>query len=662
MIRSFIILTLICLPALYAGAQTKPAIIQKYSSFKSALPSPRIHFVFNQEKYSAGDTVFLKAYFLNEDLRPVQGRQLIDVSLVAPGGKRMNSFFFPLMNGIGANQVILPDTLDPGIYELAAYSSWMKNFDPPTVFTKNIVVVGENEIVKTLTDKNELRVTVDEGKRMTIAAPAGNMLRYQQLMIIVTNRGTITFTKSITQGVRDVLSLDIPTDTWLPGMNTIHIVNKLWMTVGGGQHYLANKNNVFASIQTDGGKLERRKNASLTVTVRDRDNQPVRGEFSIRVLNSLANDTIQSTFAEDLAASTPAREPWRQIVLKRPPAVPKYNYTTNLSRTGRVFLPDGSPAESQTRMFFYMQRNDVMIQAMTSEGGKVRLTIPDIHGDDELFYIAELNGEEIRNVKLVWDVTPVDMPAPPSFTETNEPDTYGLFAANKKLIDKAFQFNKTSSVDLPARPETPVSELENRISGPDITVKVDNYVSFATMPELIREIVPALKIRTIKGNPYAQMGLQQGIPESEPLYIIDGTVTKDTRFLLSLKPVDIATIKLITNPKKLVTFGLLGKNGMVIVETKSGNARPPVDASQIITGINKAIPFPQTSHTNMRRPDFKSTIYWNPIVETDASGKAVVEFQCSDDLGPIRVRVDGMTSDGRPFSGSSILTFALPNN
>ena len=661
MIKSFIILTLTCLLVVRAEAQSQSSVGQKYSSFKSALPAVRLHFVFNQDRYSAGDTVFVKAYFLKDDMQPVQGRQLIDVNLVAPGGKKMQTFLFPVMNGVGANQVILPDTLDPGIYELAAYSSWMKNYETPPVFTKNIVVVGENEIIEAPA-KNSLHITVGENNRMTITLPEGNMLRYQQLKIIVTNRGTITFMKSVTQGVHDVLSFDVPAETWLPGMNTIHVLNNLWMTVGGGQHYVANKNNVTASIQTDGARLERRKNATLTINVRDRDNQPVQGEFSIKILNSLANDTIQSTFAEDLAMSTPSMEPWRQIVLKRTPIKAKYNYMTDLARTGRVFLPDGNLAKIGTRMFFYMQRNDVMIQAMTSEGGRVRLTIPDISGDDELFYIAELNGEEIPGVKIVWDAAPIDVPAPPAFTETREPDAYGLFAVNKKLIDKAFQFNRASGVDLSAKPEAPVSELESRISGPDINIKVDDYVSFSTMPELIREIVPALKVRTVRGQPYVQMGLQQGIPESEPLYIIDGVVTKDTPFFLSLIPLDVANIKLITNAGKLVTFGLLGKNGIVIVETKTGNARPPLDASRLITGINKAIPFPQAKNSNIRRPDFRSTIYWNPVVRTDAGGKATVEFQCSDDLGPIRVRVDGMTSDGRPFSGSSTLNFVLPNN
>lgn len=655
------IVLLCCVACLSANAQVLPDVVQKYDAFRKALPASRLHFVVNQDKYSPGDTVYLKAYFFKDDQQLVSGRQLINVDLVAPGGKKFQHIILPVSNGTGANQLALPDTLAPGIYLLTAYSSWMKNFDTPPVFTKEIVVVDEKSIVKKISEADrQVSVAIDQTNRARIDIPATSMLRYQQLYFIITNRNGVTFSKSFTQGVRDVSSFELPSNVLQPGANVLHVVNKLWIPVGGGVHYVPETNQVTAQIDTDGAQLQTRKTGSLSVTIRDENKQPIQGEFSVRILNAALTDSIQATFAHDVAMSTPTKQSWRQIMLGRT-ARPKFQYTTDLAKTGRVFLQNGSLARSDTRMFFYMHEHDVMIQSMVSAGGRIRLSVPDVLGNDELFYMAQYNGEELKDVSIVWDEATIEVPSPPAFTEINEPDVYGIFAANKKMIDKAFEYNETTTA-IVDKPEQLPSELEERLQTPDITIDVDDYVSFATMAEMIKEIIPALNVRTVKGRSVAQMGLQQGIPESEPLYIIDGYATKDTQFFLSFKPIDLKTIKLITNPAKLAPLGLMSKSGIVIVETKHGNARLPVDASKIITGINRTIAFKQTGHSNIRRPDFRSTIFWAPIVKTDAAGKAVVEFQCSDDLGPIKVRVDGTTSDGRPFSGETTLNFVLAEN
>ncbi|MFK8009068.1 MAG: carboxypeptidase-like regulatory domain-containing protein [Saprospiraceae bacterium] len=47
------------------------------------------------------------------------------------------------------------------------------------------------------------------------------------------------------------------------------------------------------------------------------------------------------------------------------------------------------------------------------------------------------------------------------------------------------------------------------------------------------------------------------------------------------------------------------------------------------------------------RNDFRPTIFWNPNVETDASGVANIEFYNSDDLTTFKVTVEGITTNGK---------------
>lgn len=46
------------------------------------------------------------------------------------------------------------------------------------------------------------------------------------------------------------------------------------------------------------------------------------------------------------------------------------------------------------------------------------------------------------------------------------------------------------------------------------------------------------------------------------------------------------------------------------------------------------------------RTDFRNTIYWNPTVEVDRTGKKIIEFYTSDDITSFRTTVEGLATDG----------------
>ena len=50
---------------------------------------------------------------------------------------------------------------------------------------------------------------------------------------------------------------------------------------------------------------------------------------------------------------------------------------------------------------------------------------------------------------------------------------------------------------------------------------------------------------------------------------------------------------------------------------------------------------------NNRIPDFRNTLYWNPDMHTDKTGKSGVEFYSSDESAEYTITVEGITSDGK---------------
>jgi hypothetical protein len=176
-------------------------------------------------------------------------------------------------------------------------------------------------------------------------------------------------------------------------------------------------------------------------------------------------------------------------------------------------------------------------------------------------------------------------------------------------------------------------------------------------------VIPSLQHRKQGGKEIVRVTLSENmaaLATGDPVYVIDGVATKNTEFFLSLKPADVLTVKIITDPNKLTRFGMFGKNGIVTVQTRGGDAREPLDdPSRLIRGLNRAQAFHATDHSDARHtrlPDFRSTIFWNPYIKTDSNGKAMVEFFCSDDTGKLALRLDGFTVDRQPFSASKEIT------
>lgn len=60
-------------------------------------------------------------------------------------------------------------------------------------------------------------------------------------------------------------------------------------------------------------------------------------------------------------------------------------------------------------------------------------------------------------------------------------------------------------------------------------------------------------------------------------------------------------------------------------------------------------------------PQFRSTLYWKPSVETDENGSATIQFYSSDDVAPMLICVEGFVN-GRPFSVTNQLENAARNN
>ena len=254
--------------------------------------------------------------------------------------------------------------------------------------------------------------------------------------------------------------------------------------------------------------------------------------------------------------------------------------------------------------------------------------------------------------------------------ETEQSDPYGEYKLKKKVIDKSFTFFTTPDKKIDEKIANPNIEFEDELGGVDVNIKVDDFLVFPTMSDLIHEVIGGLQTRSgTAGKPTVRVVFIRNtytvIPKGDPLYIIDGIFTKNTDFFLGLNPEDIYTIKLVNKENKLQRFGGLGKYGIVLVQTKKSVAKQVIENSTMfpVSGLSPEVEFKTPFYSGVnssRKPDLRSSIYWSPKVSASSNGKARLKFYASDDAAPILIEVFGFTNDGRFFSAQKTIGVKAP--
>ncbi|MBD0824883.1 alpha-2-macroglobulin family protein [Aestuariibaculum marinum] len=152
------------------------------------------------------------------------------------------------------------------------------------------------------------------------------------------------------------------------------------------------------------------------------------------------------------------------------------------------------------------------------------------------------------------------------------------------------------------------------------------------------------------------------------IYIVDGRqINPDEKsyFVDNIQPDDIVKIDIITEAQATLFFGIDGKNGVVAIYTKpnTGNKAKKEGISTVkkeIEGFYKArkfyVPTIKSEKSNNRPTDIRNTIYWNPYVHPDKTGKASVNYTNSSIETKVKVSLEGITTAGIPVVRNTYYT------
>ncbi|MGB5555344.1 MAG: hypothetical protein WBM83_11845, partial [Flavobacteriaceae bacterium] len=146
----------------------------------------------------------------------------------------------------------------------------------------------------------------------------------------------------------------------------------------------------------------------------------------------------------------------------------------------------------------------------------------------------------------------------------------------------------------------------------------------------------------------------------EPLYLLDGMATSED-VIQPLRANEVMFVDVVYGGSDLALWGQRGASGVIAFYTNRGISfeDKELDVPGItnfeIPGFYKVREFYVPNYSEPKpeheKPDYRTTLYWDPNVRIGQNGRSNVDFYTGDSPGTYRIKIEGITQDGRPVSG-----------
>lgn len=127
------------LTSMHTGSDFLSRLADSLALYQSKFLREKVYLHIDRSYFQPGDDIWFKGYVVNSlDNRLSVLSKTLFVAIVSPAGDIVLSGQYLIRNGRAFGDFALSPALEPGQYELIAYSSWMKNFSPDDVFRQPI--------------------------------------------------------------------------------------------------------------------------------------------------------------------------------------------------------------------------------------------------------------------------------------------------------------------------------------------------------------------------------------------------------------------------------------------------------------------------------------------------------------------------------------------
>lgn len=522
----------------------------------------------------------------------------------------------------------------------------------------------------------------------------------EQLNLEISSASELLLQKKITPNNKAV---KVNTEDFPMGITKFSIKNRSGKIVAERLVFINAHKQLHIDIDLDKTIYQTREKAKLTLTTTDFEGNPLPSNVSVSVAdNKLINfaDDKQDHMLSYLLLSSELKgkihEPSFYFNPKEEKSLEALDYLMlthgwrsyrNLTFENAQFLPEQHAIQSGTvvdengnpitaHLLLMDQLGNQVLVFDTNEDGTFTFKFGNSRNLILLAYRDDKKNVEIKKTNFTNG----------RFEHHNDviyeenKDGFKAFEKNEKLLKKKIKkkgmlANIALDEDEDALDEVVIeayrtSTQKNRLGA--ITVIHSKTINNTqSISQLLQGQVSGLAITTGSGSPGADATINlRGVTgisgNSDPLIIVDG-VPVDESAIKHINTSQIKYVSVLKDAAATALYGSRGSNGVVVISTKNNysvnnykkkklnNAKFNNYAIQKFRNNQPSntysaqqfyIPKYEGDNLPEERTDFRQTIYWNPVVQTDENGKAELEFYNSDAITSFIV-----TSEGVSFKG-----------
>lgn len=657
------------------------SFLERYQAYRELLPLEKLYVHIDQTSYYPGEDMHFAIHVLNGMTNQYDSALSVTAYLevIDASDSILHRKAIRLDNGRSYGTLGLDSLESNRVYRLRAYTHWMRNLgaegyyeqpfaitepdmsaslDIPTIDTKHLVASAQS------------RLDLSNPKWMQLQFNPSNA-KDDDCLIIIESQQHIAYSAVMPfqggVGEAAIQKSKIPV-----GYFRLVLMNKEMAVI---DELVAFNDYQYLDFELDatGASQVKRSKQDRVLTIYDQNNEPVQGQFSVAVRHKGGSDisrwSMQDYFGTRYqnANHTGARSDIQWLDLSEGFNLDELEEYQYMERTmaigGLAKRPNGKPSVSSDLNMFINTKVPFYTQAKTDRKGL--FVMDNLYFEDK----ADIVLSESKKKPLDFTIYPLwPKPAPVRAIDWNTSiKPRALDEPNDLTInfDEVFKLQADDiileEVEIKASKEREdIRRGVARLYGnADYTID-DSRVNFnsgiyANVFQIIAGRVSSY-IPPPAGGPGGMFRRVSSTSNTVPLCLLNGVPTNCE----SLGNIPVQLISSIdVTPKAQVIFGGMGANGMIAVYTIAAEPNEIPDREINSTAHTFSLegyhpqdlpemPDYSTKLPQHIRPDYRSTLFWNPNMATDTSGQVNLSFYMNDlpDLNYV-IEVEGVDDKGR---------------
>lgn len=565
-----------------------------------------------------------------------------------------------------------------------------QTFPFPEVKTEGYLMMVNN-----LTVNNKIRVLIYGNLADNIE---------HNVNVVAQTRGVVVFTAKGKVSKKG-LQLLVPADQLPAGITQLTLFDDQNKPVCERLIFVDHGDHLNVHVNTHKKTFRHREKTEVEITVTDTTGKPVETNLSVAVTDNgqIAQQPYDQHITSYLLLSSDLKghieqpgyyfdtthtdrkikldllmmtQGWRrftwQNALKDTPASPSRYIEKGFSIQGEVKKSARKPAEKVTLSLHLS--NDSVNTFLTTETGETGLFAVDnlIFNDSLKVRLQGMNSRTSAGLNI--SVSPF---SPPRFTISRIPffpvtvdavqmETYLKRAEEYLAIERRIRESKEKmlkEVTVKGKKEV-VRDSRKLYSHADATIKLSQQAigGAMTVLDVLQGRVAGLQVTGSGSN--ARVSIRGS--RSEPTFLLDG-LPVDKDMITSLSIYDLESVDVLKGASAAI-YGGQGGSGVISVLTKRAN--PNYDYSQDVTpGVTTTkiagfdtpkefyAPKYDVNIPENNIPDYRSTVYWAPMLKTDKNGKVSFSYFNTDATSDISLHVEALSAWG--ISGHSKTEYSV---